>query len=207
MLKTYDYRKKYPEIYLPKTEELVFQPLPELTYVSQRMVTSYNMDWDGRPEPIDERWLAWKVVNQLKQITKVELEYKFKLMPPEIVWREKINDDKWVVDQMMLISDRATEEMYERAIEKVKQNLRVKDLPTISFVKRPPSLTAQKLHVGNYKDSEEVYETMKSELQERGYQSTGKWRGIYLHPAMDCYPAHNCKTVISVDIVKKASVC
>ncbi|CAG9622306.1 hypothetical protein [Sutcliffiella rhizosphaerae] len=202
MLKTYDYRKKYPETYLPKKEELVIQPLPELKYVSQRMVTSYNMDWDGRPEPIDERWLAWKVVNQIKQISKVELEYKFKLMPPEYIWHEKTTDGKWVVDQMMLVSDRATEEMYERAKEKVKKKLRVKDLPTISFVKRPPTLTAQKLHVGHYKDVEKVYETMKSEMHKRGYQPIGQWRVIYLHPAMDCYPAHNCKTVVSVDVAK-----
>lgn len=64
MLKTHDYRKKYPGVYLRKTEDLVIQELPELTYVSQRMVTSFNMNWDGRPEPIDEKWLAWKVVNK-----------------------------------------------------------------------------------------------------------------------------------------------
>ncbi|MUK87576.1 hypothetical protein GMD78_04065 [Ornithinibacillus sp. L9] len=44
------------------------------------------MNWDGRPEPRDEKWLAWKVVNQIKQITKNELQYKFKLMPPETIW-------------------------------------------------------------------------------------------------------------------------
>lgn len=52
---THDYRKKYREIYLPKTEEITIQQQPELTYVSQRMITSYNMDWNGRPEPIDEK--------------------------------------------------------------------------------------------------------------------------------------------------------
>ncbi|MGY3715826.1 hypothetical protein ACWE42_09910 [Sutcliffiella cohnii] len=201
MLKTHDYRKKHPEIYLPKTEKLVILELPELTYVSQRLVTSFNMNWDGRPEPIDEKWLAWKVVNQIKQITKNELEYKFKLMPPEIIWHEKTNDDKWLVVQMMLVSDRATEEMYNRALKKVEKTLRVQ-LPTISFVKRPPTLSAQKLYVGHYKDASEVFESMKSELSERGYRPTQPWRAIYLLPAMGCYPAHNSKTVVSVDIEK-----
>jgi len=75
------------------------------------MTTSYNMNWDGRLEPIDERWLAWKVVNQIKQFTRNQLEYKFKLMPPEIIWHEE-KDNKWLVDQMMVVADCVTDDIY-----------------------------------------------------------------------------------------------
>ncbi|MEN2464523.1 hypothetical protein [Ornithinibacillus sp. JPR2-1] len=199
---THDYRKKYREIYLPKTEEITIQQQPELTYVSQRMITSYNMDWNGRPEPIDEKWLAWKVVNQIKQITKTELDYKFKLMPPEVIWVEKTEADKWVVDQMMLVADCVTEEMFERAREKVKKNLRVKDLPPITLVKRNPTLFAQKLHIGHYKDIDNVYSKMVTELAKQGYRPTKDYRAIYLLVAMECYPSHNSKTIVSVDVEK-----
>ena len=66
ILKTHDHRKIYKDIYQIKPGKTIIQQLPELKYVSQQMTTSYNMNWDGRPEPIDERWLAWKVVNQIK---------------------------------------------------------------------------------------------------------------------------------------------
>lgn len=199
---THDYRKKYREIYLPKTEQITIQQQPELTYVSQRMVTSYNMDWNGRPEPIDQKWLAWKVVNQIKHITKTELDYKFKLMPPEVIWLEKTGDDKWVVDQMMLVADCVTEEIFGRAREKVKKNLRVNELPPITLVKRNPTLCAQKLHIGHYKDIDNVYNTMVTELDKQGYRPTTNYRAIYLLVAMDCYPAHNSKTIVSVDVEK-----
>ena len=67
------------------------------------------MNSDRRPEPIDERWLAWKVVNQIKQFTRKQLEYKFKLMPPEIIWHEE-KDNKWLVDQMMVVADCVTDD-------------------------------------------------------------------------------------------------
>ena len=145
ILKTHDHRKIYKDIYQIKPGKTIIQQLPELKYVSQRMTTSYNMNWDGRPEPIDERWLAWKVVNQIKQFTRNQLEYKFKLMPPEIIWHEE-KDNKWLVDQMMVVADCVTDDIYEWALNRVIKNLRVSDLPTITFVKSTPILCAQRLH-------------------------------------------------------------
>ena len=111
ILKTHDHRKIYKDIYQIKPGKTIIQQLPELKYVSQQMTTSYNMNSDGRPEPIDERWLAWKVVNQIKQFTRKQLEYKFKLMPPEIIWHEE-KDNKWLVDQMMVVADCVTDDIY-----------------------------------------------------------------------------------------------
>ena len=202
-LKTHDHRKIYREIYQLKPQTTVIQLLPELKYVSQSMVTSYDMNWDGRPEPKDEKWLAWKVVNQIKQITRKELEYKFKLMPPEIVWHKAVESDKWGVDQMMLVADCVTDEMFDRAMERVKKNLRVKELPTITFKKYSPTLCAQRLHVGDYKNTQETLQIIKEDLEVEGYQAKGAHREIYLFPAMGCYPPEKCKTVVSVEIEKK----
>ncbi|MCJ8009318.1 GyrI-like domain-containing protein [Lederbergia wuyishanensis] len=204
-LKTHDHRKIYRDIYQLKPDKTVIQLLPELKYVSQSMITSYHMNWDGRPEPIDEKWIAWKVVNQIKQITKKELEYKFKLMPPEIIWHRAADNKKWIVDQMMLVADCVTDEMFERAMERVKKNLRVKELPTITFKKTNPTLCAQRLHVGHYKHAKETLQKIKEDLEAEGYQVNGAHREIYLYPAMDCYPPEKCKTIVSVEIEKRSN--
>ncbi|MUK87577.1 hypothetical protein GMD78_04070 [Ornithinibacillus sp. L9] len=107
------------------------------------------------------------------------------------------------MDQMMLVADCTTEEMFLRALKKMKKNLRVQDLPTISFVERSPSLCAQRLYVGHYQNTKEVFEEMKKELTDQGYRTLGPRRDIYLLPAMDCYPAEKSKTIISVDVEKK----
>ncbi|MBS4201049.1 hypothetical protein KHA93_15530 [Bacillus sp. FJAT-49732] len=202
-LKTHDHRKIYRDIYQLKPDKTVIQLLPELKYISQRMVTSYHMNWYGRPEPKDEKWIAWKVVNQIKTITRKEQEYKFKLMPPEIVWHRAAENDKWVVDQMMLVADCVTDEMFNRSMERVKKNLRVEELPSITFKKNGPTLCAQRLHVGHYQHTEETLQIIKEEIEAEGYQVKGAHREIYLYPAMDCYPPEKCKTVVSVEIEKK----
>lgn len=192
--------KFYKEIYQIKPGNTIIQQLPELKFVSQRMTTSYNMNWDGRPEPIDEKWLAWKVVNQIKQFTRKELEYKFKLMPPEIIWHEKDKDNKWLVDQMMVVADCVTDDIYEWALDRVKKSLRVSDLPTITFVKSPPVLCAQRLHVGDYKNTAETLDVLKRDIEKQGYRIKGPHREIYLFYAMGCYPPEKCHTIVRVEL-------
>ncbi len=199
-LQTHDHRKIHKDIYQIKFGETFIQKLPELKFISQKMATSYNMNWDGRPEPIDERWLAWKVVNQAKQYTRKFLEYKFKLMPPEIVWHEKDEHGRWNVDQMMLVDNCITDEIYEWSIARVKKNLRVKELPTISFVKSTSILCAQRLHVGHYKDTQETLQLIIADIEKQGYRAKGPRRDIYLLPAMGCYPADKCKTIVRVEL-------
>jgi len=200
VLKTHDHRKIHKDIYQIKSGKTFIQELPELTFISQKMTTAYNMNWDGRPEPIDEKWLAWKVVNQAKQYTRKFLEYKFKLMPPEIVWHEKVDHGRWKVDQMMLVDNCITDEIYDWSIARVKKNLRVKELPTITFVKNAPTLCAQRLHVGHYKDTEETLQLMIEDIEKQGYRAKGPRRDIYLLPAMGCYPADKCKTIVRVEL-------
>ncbi|MFD2133989.1 GyrI-like domain-containing protein [Pseudogracilibacillus auburnensis] len=201
-LKTHDHRKIHKNIYQMKQGNTMIQELPALKFVSQRMVTSYHMEWDGHPEPKDEKWIAWKVANQLKQITKKELAYKFKRMPPEIVWHKKDKNGKWIVDQMLLVADCVTDAMYDRAIEKVKKNLRVNELPKITFVKTKPTLCAQIFHLGHYRDTKESLRKLTSELEEKGYHAIGAHREIYLKPAMACYPPEKCETIIRVKVEK-----
>jgi hypothetical protein len=198
-LKTHDHRKIHHYIYQIAPEHTIIRELPKLLYVSQRMNTTYNMDWDGHPESMDEKWIAWKVANQLKQLTKDELGYKFKRMPPEIIWHEKTEKDRWLVDQMLLVADCVTEEMFIRALDKVRKSMRVEMLP-ISLWRKEPTLTALRLHIGHYKDTKQTLQLMKTDVEKQGYQIKGPHREIYLTPAMACYPAAKTKTVVTVEI-------
>jgi len=200
--KTNDHRKLLKQIYGIKDGTAIIETLPERCYVSQRMRTSFHMDWDGHPEPKDEKWIAFKVVNQIKQITKTEMDYRFKLMPHEMIWLQQEEDGKWLVDRMMHIPDFITEEIFTRALEKVKNNLSVDELPTISFIREAPALAALKLHIGHYRDTKNSLAVLEQELNLQGYRMMLPHREIYLNPAMDCYPAHNTKTVICVNIQK-----
>ncbi|GIO28378.1 hypothetical protein [Ornithinibacillus bavariensis] len=201
--KTNNHRKLLKQIYEIKEGKTVIETLPDRCYVSQRMCTSFHMDWDGHPEPKDEKWIGFKVVNQIKQITKTEMDYRFKLMPHEMIWLQQEEDQKWLVDRMMLVPDFITEDIYTRALEKVKKNLRVDELPAISFRREAAALEALQLHVGHYRDTKDTLAEMEEEVNRRGYEMILPHREIYLNPAMDCYPAHNCKTVICVKIQKR----
>lgn len=199
---TINYRKVLKQIYEIKEGPTIIETLPERSYVSQRMRTSFHMEWDGHPEPKDEKWLAFKVVNQIKQITKTEMDYRFKLMPHEMIWLQQEEDEKWLVDRMMLVPNFITEDIYTRALEKVMKNLRVDELPTISFKREASTLAALKLHVGHYRDTKESIAEIKQDLDAQDYQMILPHREIYLQPAMHCYPAHTSKTVLSVPIQK-----
>ncbi|SDZ41671.1 hypothetical protein SAMN05421736_11252 [Evansella caseinilytica] len=195
----HDHRRLYPEIYQLKPGSAVIQYIPKLQFISQEMITAYNMEWAGRPEPLDEQWLAWKVVNQLKQIAKMELDYRFKLMPYEIVWHQYENK-KWHVTQMMQIPELITEEMFERARLRVRNNLRDQALPDMQFVAAEAALCAQKLHVGHYKETNRTLSELKQFVEEQGFEIIGDHREIYLTPATDCHPPATWKTIVRVEL-------
>lgn len=199
-LVTHDHRRVYPQVYGPKPGAVVMQQIPRLQYVSQEMATEFHMDWAGRPEPMDEQWIGWKVVNQLKEITKKSLGYKFKLMPPEILWHQANERNQWSVTQMMQVPDCVTFDMYERARAHVERNLRGTKVPNTQFLSADAVLSIQKLHVGHYRDTRSTLQEIQRYAEERGYRPRGSRREIYLTPAMRCHPPETWKTIVRVDI-------
>jgi hypothetical protein len=158
------------------------------------------MDWTGHPQPIDEQWVAWKIVNQIKRISKESLDYKFKLMPPEIIWHESNDNNKYSVSHLMQIPDCITVEIFEEAKACVQRNLRNK-FPQIKFIGVHSILCAQKLHVGHYRDTQLTLQEINSFVKEQGYKVKGNRREIYLTPAMpECYPPNTWKTIVRVEI-------
>ncbi|SEM65462.1 hypothetical protein [Paenibacillus sp. OV219] len=153
-LVTHDNRKVYPEVYQLKPGPVQILQLPELQYITQATSTVFNMDYASQPEPLDERWVIAKVVNQIKRITKERLAYKFKLMPPEIVWHSEGRDGKYNVTLKMQVPSCVTEAMFEEARACVRKNLRGIAVPETSFIRSESMLCAQRLYVGHYRDTE-----------------------------------------------------
>ncbi|KMK77179.1 GyrI-like domain-containing protein [Alkalihalobacillus pseudalcaliphilus] len=197
--KPVDHRKELKQIYQLKQGNMVIQDLPERCYVSQRMHTKFDMEWDGRPEPLDDTFTAFKIVNQIKQITKTEMNYRFKRMPDEIIWLSK-NEKKSLVEQMIYVPPFITEDIYSRALLSVQKKLKLVPPLPFSFIRVPSQSVALKLHEGHYKDAGETLEVILKELQSKSIEPQLPHREIFLCPAMDCYPAAQTKTVICVPV-------
>lgn len=199
---THDNRKLFPQVYALKLGPVQVLQIPELQYVSQEMNTAFHMNWAGRPEPLDENWIVWKVVNQLKRLAKTSLGYKFKLMPPELIWHETQENNRFSVTHMMQVPDCITQEMFEAARAHVSKNLRGQQVPEMKFVGASSMLCAQKLHVGHYRDTQATLQDIADCVEEQGYLIKGKRREIYLTPAMECHPPESWKTIVRVEIEK-----
>jgi hypothetical protein len=139
---THDHRKIHADLYRMKPGPIRIHKMPTLKYIAQEMKTTYRMDWAGRPEPLDEEWLVWKVVNQLKHITKTTLDYRFTLMPHEIIWHKR-DSDKFITTQMMQVPDCITEEMVEQARKAVSKSLK-RELPEMRLLTTESRLCALK---------------------------------------------------------------
>ncbi|WP_144701532.1 hypothetical protein [Fictibacillus phosphorivorans] len=200
-LMTHDHRNIHPEIYKMNQGPATVREIPPMKYVTQEMNTSYRMDWAGRPEPKDEQWIVWKVVNQLKHLTKNKLSYKFTLMPHEILWHEK-NVSRSITTQMMQVPDCITKELFEEACFHVEKRLG-KKLPTLQLIYNESLTCVQKLHRGHYRNSIETLEEIMNFAEEESLSLKSSYKEIYLTPAMMCHKPETWKTVVSVEINKR----
>lgn len=196
---TRDHRKIHKEIYGEKLGQVRIQRIPELKYVVQEMNTAYYMDWAGRPEPVDQQWIVWKIVNQLKHITKTKLDYKFKLMPHEVIWHEK-HDKRAITTQVMQVPECITEEMFEEAKMNTAKQFKGQNMPATKLVTAESVLCAQKLHVGHYRNTERTLVEVVQYAESQGYTVKKNHREIYLTPAMKCHEPDTWRTVVSVEL-------
>ncbi|KZE69315.1 hypothetical protein AWM68_03345 [Fictibacillus phosphorivorans] len=195
---THDHRKIHSDIYRMKPGPVSVRKIPAMRYIAQEMNTAYRMDWAGRPEPIDEAWLVWKVVNQLKKMTKNNLDYKFTLMPHEILWHEKKGENS-LVTQMMQVPDCITHEMFDEAQLHVAKSLK-RNLPKMNLLHAEPVMCVQKLHVGHYRETTQTLNEVLNYAEQSGHKLNKSHREIYLTPAMMCHKPETWRTVVSVEI-------
>ncbi|WP_226537276.1 hypothetical protein [Fictibacillus halophilus] len=195
---THDHRKIHKAVYGEKPGPVRILRMPQLKYVVQEMNTAYHMDWAGRPEPVDKQWIVWKIVNQLKHITKTSEDYKFKLMPHEIIWHE-MNGNLARTTQVMQVPDCITDEMFEEAQRNVAKSLK-EEIPETKLITAESVLCAQKLHIGHYRETKATLLEVNQFAEDSGYHVKKSHREIYLTPAMRCHDPSTWKTIVSVEL-------
>jgi hypothetical protein len=134
----------------------------------------------------DALWSLTRVTNRLKEMTKQNLNYQFKLMPLEIIWSEEQNQQdvgtpiEWKWTAMMQLPDIIDESMFDEAIVGLEQRKRSVKVPVrFDFVEQ--GLCAQVLHVGDYHEVDQTLQTMYANLNEKGYRPRGDRREIYIN--------------------------
>jgi hypothetical protein len=198
MLKVNDNRKVYPNVYMMKPGKVEILRIPSLQFVSQNM----HGRLDSEESPFgDPRWVVWKIVNQLKRLTKSESRYQFKLMPTEVVWHGQ-NGEEYSYSQMMQVPDLITIDLYEEARRSFENNYKDSPAPRTEFVSIDQGLCAQKLHVGPYRDTLKTLDEMERQVSEQGYRIAGDHREIYLNPPV-CNPVERWQTIVRVPLVKQ----
>jgi hypothetical protein len=198
-VKTHDYRKLLPQVYGLKPGQATIQELPPLKYIRQKMTTSFDKSWIGHPNPIQEEYIGWKIVNQLKRISKDSLDLKFTLMPYEIVWNSMNDDEQKTVSFMMQVPEWITPEMVEEAKASVEKNLR-KPIPFIELITDPPLLCVQKLHVGHYRDTHRTLTDIQNYAEDHGHTLADFHREIYLTPSMRCHAPDSWNTIVRINL-------
>ncbi|WP_158301605.1 GyrI-like domain-containing protein [Paenibacillus mesophilus] len=190
-----DNRKSYPDVYKLKAGAAEIVTMPALQFISQEMYGKLGVS--GRPE--EGEWIVWKIVNQLKRLTKNIHQYKFKLMPHEIVWHRQHDDEHWSYSIMMQVPDLITFELYEQARASVCARYKEQEVPETRFVGMEQGLCAQKLHVGPYRETWRTLREIEAHVEERGYRITGDRREVYLNQP-GCNPTEKWQTIVRVPI-------
>jgi hypothetical protein len=191
-----DHRKIFKGVYNSKPDKIELLEVPTLQFVMQEGQGKLN----NLGKPVEDYWAVWKIVNQLKQISKNTHGYQFKLMPHEIVWQKKINEDECIYSEMMQIPDLIDFNMYDEARKTIVKKYRNVNVPETRLIRIEQGLCLQKLHVGHYRDSERTFYELLDYAESKGYKVIGDRREIYLNQPM-CQPSPDSwETIIRIQV-------
>lgn len=176
--------KKTLDSYQAKHGEYRILTVPQLQYI---MVDGHG-DPNTSQEFTDAVEALYPVAYKLKFASKIELEKDYVVGPLEGLWwaedmetftaaRDK---SQWDWTLMVLAPDWITKEMFEAAIEKVKEKSTPKRLSQVRLETLDEGLCVQTLHIGSYDDEAPVLEKMHSDfIPNNGLKMTKRHHEIY----------------------------
>jgi hypothetical protein len=192
-----DHRKIHTHLYKMKSGTTQIVEVPNLTFISaqgQGPRDVYAMHQG------DALWSITRVVNRLKDMTKLDLGYKFKLMPLEMEWSAASasmqEESKWKA--MMQVPELITQDMFHTAIlelEKRKRSVRV----PLELEKQPGGTAIQTLHTGAYHHLKESNESLLHFCRNEQLHIKNEFREIYINQPF-CNPPEKLKTIVRVRI-------
>ncbi|MFS0861171.1 hypothetical protein [Fredinandcohnia sp. 179-A 10B2 NHS] len=193
-MKVHDHRKIHKGLYTSKKNIIQVLEVPELQFIVTQgsgPKNVYSMH-EG-----NEFWSINRVTNRLKEMTKTNMDYKFKLMPLEVVWSE-VGNDTWTWTAMMQVPDLITQNLFEEAIHELEKRKRSVRVP-VSLEKIQQGRSVQTLHLGPYHLVDQTINKLKEYCDLNGFEITTDFREIYSN-APFCNPPEKAQTIVRVGI-------
>lgn len=187
-----DFRKIHKSVYSLKPGVIEVIDVPELTFVVAHGVGERNVYQmhDG-----DTIWSISRVVNRLKEMTKLGMEYKFKLMPLEMIWTGDIGE--WTA--MMQVPGLITEEMFKEALYELELRKRAVRIP-VHLKKVNQSRCVQSLHIGSYINVNETVANVLKYCRENGLVVKKRpHREIYINQPF-CNETNKLQTIVRFEV-------
>ncbi|MFE8699697.1 GyrI-like domain-containing protein [Cytobacillus sp. FJAT-54145] len=191
----HDHRKIHKNIYRP-TKGIEVIDTPDMQFVVANGTGPRNVYGmhDG-----DAIYSISRVINRLKDMTKNEMEYKFTLMPLEIIWHKPVGED-WDWKAMMQVPDIITEEMFETALAELDKRNRSVRVP-VTLERIHQGTCVQTTHIGPYHLIEDTVGQTKDYCQNQGYANVGEFREIYINQPF-CNPPEKLQTIVRAQVLK-----
>ena len=194
-----DFKKEYKELYAPP-KKFVVVDVPEMQFLM--------IDGHGDPNIAQEYQDAvetlYAVAYKMKFISKKTLAKDYVVPPLEGLWWAddmdffSVGRDKsqWDWTMMIMTADWITQEIFEDAIEQVREGKNPAALDKVRLESYHEGASVQIMHIGSYDDEGPTLAKMHDEfIPENGYTMTGKHHEIYLSDPRRVVP-EKLKTVL-----------
>lgn len=177
--------KKTLDSYKSKHHQIQIIDMPKMQYLM--------IDGHGDPNSSEDFKNAiealYPVAYKLKFASKIELDKDYVVMPLEgLWWAEDMSSfttdrdkSKWDFTLMIMQPDWITKEMFEQAVQKVKEKNPPAKLNQIRFEMLDEGKCVQTLHVGSFDDEAEILAEIHNKfIPKNELKLSGKHHEIYL---------------------------
>jgi hypothetical protein len=194
-----DHKKIHHHLYRMKPEITQLVSIPHLSFISAHGSGQKNI---YAMHEGDALWSITRTVNRLKDMTKLDMHYKFKLMPLEIEWSAESalmrEESKWKA--LMQVPDLITQDMFQMALHELEKRKRSVRVP-LNLEQHPGGTAVQTLHSGPYDEIEEAKERITLFCNQEGYRIKTEFREVYINQPF-CNPPEKLKTIVRAGVEK-----
>lgn len=199
----YEWRKQLKELYLPKKQPTIIE-VPEMKY--------FTMEGSGNPNS-DEQFkdnieilysLSYAIRMMPKKGITPEGYFEYTVFPLEGHWDldeegrklDYLNKDHFVYKLMIRQPDFVTVDLFQYALNSVKEKKTNPNLDQVKFEKITEGLCVQSMHVGSYEEEPKTFELMEQFCSENNLKRIEKThKEIYISDARRTLP-EKLKTVL-----------
>lgn len=202
----FDFKKEFKYMFSPSAGEPEMVEVPELKYLM--------IDGKGDPNTAKEFEEKVGVLYGLAYTIKFMLKkdpqepYDFTVPPLSGLWcaedmtaYTEMRKDEWEWTLMILMPDRVTGDVFQRAREELREKKNPQFLNNARFEVYAEGKCAQIMHIGPYSEEGPTIEKLHKFFQEQGYTFNGRHHEIYIGDPRRSKP-EKLKTIIRQPIKK-----